>query len=121
MALGKLNLKVSKLDFIQRIETITLKMAKLDDVIQRYGVAKKNLDQFVEEGDSTYEQWCERIDANVNACKAARTSLDETKVSLEKTVELMEGMSEQVKETVSSATEAAESTVKAAIKVSAIL
>lgn len=121
MAKGSLNLKVSKADFVQRIELVDNKMKALDDVIQRYGEARKNLDQFVEQGDSTYEAWLDRIDANVDACKRAKASLQETKLSLEKTVEQMEGMSSQLKETISAGAEAASSVVKTTIKVASVL
>lgn len=121
MALGSLNLRVSKDDFIQRIDLITSKMDHLQDVITRYGEAKSNLDQFVEEGDSTYEAWVERIDTNILNCKKAWTSLQESRESLQKTVDQMEGMSAQVKETVSSATEAAASVIKTTLKVESLL
>ena len=121
MAAGSLNLKVSKADFEQRIEVIAQKISNLDSVIQQYREAKANLDQFVEEGDSTYEQWIERIDANVTACGKAKAALMESKASLEKTVEQMEGMSGQLRETIASATEEAKSTVEAAIKIAPLL
>ena len=121
MALGSLNLRVSKQDFITRIETISAKMDALQDVITRYGEAKRNLDQFVEEGDSTYQSWIERIDANIQNCKKAWSALQESKQSLEKTVEQMEGMTSQIKETVSSATEAAVNVIKTTLKVETLL
>ena len=121
MAKGSLNLHVSKQDFITRIETINQKMTALKDVIDRYNNAKANLDQFVEEGDSTYEEWVRRIDINIENCGKAYASLQESKQSLEKTVEQMEGMGAQLKETVSSATEAAQSTIDATLKVASIL
>lgn len=121
MALGSLNLRVSKADFENRISQIESKMSALQDVIQRYGEAKSNLDQFIEEGDSNYEAMCERIDANVNAAKKAWTSLQQTKVELERTVSQMEGMGEQIKKTIESATEATTSAVSTAIKVAPLL
>ena len=36
MALGSLNLKVSKQDFLNRIDAIQAKMDRLSDVIQKY-------------------------------------------------------------------------------------
>ena len=121
MALGSLNLRVSKQDFINRINTIELKMQNLQDVIQRYGEAKSNLDQFIEDGDSNYEAMIERIDLNISAAKKSWTALQEMKQTLEKTVEQMEGMSAQIERTIQSGTEAAESTIKAAIKVQSVL
>ena len=121
MAKGSLNLHVSKQDFITRIETINQKMSALKDVIDRYNNAKANLDQFVEEGDSTYEEWVRRIDINIENCGKAYASLQESKQSLEKTVEQMEGMTSQIKETISSATEAAVNVVKTTLKVETLL
>jgi len=121
MAKGSLNLFVSKEDFVNRIDLVQQKMSRLEDVISRYNDAKANLDQFVDERDSTFEQWVQRIDINIENCKKAWTSLQETKQSLEKTVEQMEGMSSQLKQTVTDATEAAKSTIEAKLKVASIL
>ena len=121
MALGSLNLRVSKQDFISRIDAIESKMGNLQDVINRYNDARNNLDQFVEEGDSTYEAWVQRIETNIMNCKKAYASLQESKVSLQKTVEQMEGMNAQLNQTISSATEAAKSTIQATLKVESLL
>ncbi len=121
MALGALNLKVSKKDFELKIEEIDSCMGKLDDVIRRYGDAKRDLDNFVSSNDSTYEQWCERIDKNVEACGKAKASLNETKLTLQKTVEQMEGFSSEVGETIQAATEATKQAVDAAIKIGPML
>lgn len=121
MALGSLNLKVSKSDFEQRIAIVDGRMAQLMDVIERYGQAKTNLDQFIENGDTNYQAMIERIDVNIKAAKKSYAALSETKASLQETVNLMEGMSTEVKETITSATEAAVSTVEAAIKVAELL
>lgn len=121
MALGSLNLKVSKSDFEQRIIVVEGRMAQLMDVIERYGRAKENLDQFIESGDSNYQAMIERIDVNILAAKKSYAALSETKASLQETVDLMEGMSNEVKETITSAVEATTSTVNAAIKVAELL
>ena len=121
MALGSLNLKVSKSDFEQRIAIVEGRMAQLMDVVERYGRAKANLDQFIESGDQNYEAMLERIQVNVDAAKSAYRSLSETKATLQETVRLMEGMSSEVKETIVSGTEAAASSIKSAIKVSSLL
>lgn len=121
MALGSLNLTVSKQDFVDRINILEAKMHNLQDVIQRYGEAKSNLDQFMAETDDNYESMVARIDANIEAAKKAWTSLQEMKQTLEKTVDSMEGMSTELGQTLKSATEAAKSTISAAIKVSSVL
>lgn len=121
MALGSLNLKVSKSDFQQRINIVEGRMAQLVDVIERYGRAKDNLDQFIENGDSNYDAMIERINVNILAAKKSYAALAETKASLQETVNLMEGMSSEVKETITSATEAASSTISAAIKIAELL
>lgn len=121
MALGSLNLKVSKSDFEQRIAVVEGRMAQLMDVVERYNQAKSNLDQFIESGDNNYEAMIERIDVNIAAAKKSYAALSETKATLQETVNLMEGMSNEVKETITSAAEAAKSTVNAAIKVAELL
>ena len=121
MALGSLNLRVSKQDFLERINVLEIRMSCLQDVITRYGEAKSNLDQFIESGDDNYQNMIARIDENVMAAKKAWTALQETKASLEKTVDQMEGMSAKIGETIQNATEAAKSTVEAAIKVNSVL
>lgn len=121
MALGSLNLKVSKSDFEQRITVVEGRMAQLMDVVERYNNAKANLDQFLEGGDSNYEAMIERINANIKAAKKSHAALAETKASLEETVRLMEGMSNEVKETITSGVEAATSTINAAIKIAELL
>ena len=121
MALGSLNLKVSKKDFEDRILVVEGRMSQLMDVVERYNQAKANLDQFIESGDSNYEAMVARIDENIKAAKKAHAALSETKASLQETVNLMEGMSSEVKETITAATEATASTVKATIKVAELL
>ena len=121
MALGSLNLKVSKEDFEQRIAVVEGRMAQLQDVIEIYGQAKANLDQFIESGDSNYEAMVERIDVNVRAARKAYSALSETKASLQETVNLMDNMGNEIKETIVAGTEATVSTVEAAIKIAALL
>ena len=121
MALGSLNLKVSKSDFEQRINVVEIRMAQLVDVVERYNQAKANLDQFIESGDSTYEAMIERIDVNIKAAKKAHASLVETKTSLQETVRQMEGLSTEMKETITSATEATVNVVNTAIQVAELL
>ena len=121
MALGSLNLKVSKKDFEDRIIVVEGRMSQLMDVVERYNQAKANLDQFIESGDSNFEAMLERIDVNIKAAKKSYAALSETKASLQETVNLMEGLGNEVKETITSATEAATSTVNAAIKVAELL
>lgn len=121
MAAGSLNLKVSKADFENALEKVVTKISNLDGVISSYNEAKANLDQFVQEGDSSYEAWIARIDENIKAAGKAKAALMETKASLEKTVEQMTDVTSQVSQVVVSATEAAKSTVEAAIKVAPLL
>lgn len=121
MARGSLNLHVSKQDFLNRINTVEQKMQRLTVIIERYNSAKSNLSQFVEEGDSTYEAWIQRIEVNVNACKRAYASLQETKNSLQTTVDQMEGMYGQLTQTVSDAAEAAKSAIETTLQVSSLL
>lgn len=121
MALGSLNLRVSKSDFEQRIEIVQSRMDQLMDVIERYGRAKANLDQFIESGDDNYQAMVESIDVNIKTAKGAHAALAETKATLQETVRLMEGMSKEVNETITSAAEAAASTVSAVINVADLL
>ena len=121
MALGSLNLKVSQKDFEERIQVIELRMQALADVVSRYESAKKNLDQFIEGNDNNFEDMCKNIDEYIANAKRAHGALNETKMELLKTVEQMGGMSSQIKETITSATEAAKSTLEAAIQVNSIL
>ena len=121
MALGSLNVRVSKADFEARINTIEQKIAMLVDVIDRYGRAKENLDQFIESNDSNYQAMIERIDENIKAAKKAHASLVETKNTLQTTVDQMNVFGTEVKETLTSAVDATKSTVEAVLKIDAIL
>lgn len=121
MALGSLNLRVSKQDFINRIELIEMRMNVLQDVIERYGRARENLDQFMDSDDSNVDAMIERIEVNVKAAKKAHAALNESKLSLQETVDQMENMGKEVKETISAGIEATMSTVEAAIKINSVL
>jgi ABC-type transporter Mla subunit MlaD len=121
MALGSLNLRVSKGDFEQRISTIENKMAALQDVIERYGRAKDNLDQFMESDDSNYSKMIERIDLNIKAARKSYAALQETKTSLQETVSQMDNMTNEVGETLESAIGAVGSTINAALKIEEVL
>lgn len=121
MAKGSLNLFVSKDKFLEKISVVEQKMAALDDVINRYNEAKKNLGQFMGETDDNYQAMVDRIDANVNAAKKSYTALQETKASLQDTVDKMDNMGKEVKETIDAATDAAKSGIEAAIKIDSVL
>ncbi len=121
MALNSLNLRVSKQDFLDRIDTIDEKMNRLADVIQKYRDLKVNLDQFVEPEDDTYQDWCQRIDEHIAAAGKARAALNEAKKSLQTTVDQMDDFGTQVKETVVAGIEATKSTTEAALKIAPLL
>lgn len=121
MALGQLNLRVSQGDFEQRISVVEIRMQALVDVVNRYENAKSNLDQFIESNDNNYEAMVEQINQYIKNAKRAHAALNETKLQLQETVNKMSGMSSEIKETITSATEAAKSAVEAAIKIDAIL
>lgn len=121
MALGSLNLRITERDFESRIQIIDTRMSSLMDVINRYNTAKSNLDQFMEGNDDNYQAMIERIDTNLLAAKKAHAALAEAKANLENTVREMNQMSGNIKETLTSATEAAKSSVEAAIKIHSVL
>lgn len=121
MALGSMNLRVSKQDFLDRIALIEQRMNVLQDVIERYGRAKENIDQFMDGDDSNVDAMLERIDVNVRAAKKAHAALNESKLSLQETVDQMEGMGKEVKETISAGIEASLNTVESVIKISSVL
>jgi len=75
----------------------------------------------MESNDSNYDAMCANIDQYIENAKRAHSALNETKVEMMRTVEQMGGMSSQVKEVVTSATEAAKNTLEAAIQVHSIL
>ena len=112
MALGSLNLRVSKGDFEKRIAVVEIRMGALVDVINRYENAKANLDQFIES---------KQIDVYIKNAKKAHSALNATKLELQSTVEKMANMGNEVKETIVAATDATVSAVEAAIKIDAIL
>ena len=121
MANGSLRLKASKQDFMNRVNDIQAKMDKLDDVIRKYRDLKTNLDQFVEAEDSSYEDWVKRIDEHINAAGKAKAALNESKKSLQQTVDQMDEFGNLVKQTLETATEATKNTVEAAIKIAPLL
>ena len=82
---------------------------------------KQNLDQFIESNDNNYDVMCQNIDEYIKNAKNAHGSLNETKLELMRTVERMSGMSGQIRETLTSAAEAAKNTLEAAIQVNSIL
>lgn len=119
--MASLNLKVKKQDFVDRIDLIEVKMNNLADVIAKYRNLKTNLDQFVEPEDDSYDQWCQRIDANIDAAGRARASLNESKKMLQDTVDKMDDFGSLVTSTVQSAVEATKSTVETAIRIAPLL
>ena len=121
MALGQLNLRVSKEDFENRIQIVDIRMAALADVVSRYENAKANLDQFIESTDSNYENMCNQIDEYIKNAKRAHAALNETKVELQATVDKMANMGSEIGETITSAVDATKSVAEAALKIDAIL
>lgn len=121
MAKGNLNLLVSKADFERRITVVEMRMQSLKDVVDRYRNAKSNLDQFITGEDDNFQDMCARIDVNIDAAGRAYAALQEIKAQLENTVSQMDQMSGKVKDTITSATEAAKSSVQAALKINSVL
>lgn len=75
----------------------------------------------MESNDNNYDVMCQNIDEYIANARRAHGALNETKAELMRTVEQMGGMSGQVRETLTSAVEAAKSTLEAAIQVNTIL
>lgn len=117
----EVGLIVSKDQFLARIDACEEQMGKLIDVIERYDNAKRNLDQFIQGTDITYQLMLERIDENVKAAKKSYAALKQTKLSLQDTVSKMEDMGNQAQQTVQSAIGAVGSTVNAALKIEDVL
>ena len=121
MANAKLSLKVAKKDFEHCITQLDIKMSMLDSVIDRYNNAKKSLENFIDSTDSNYENMLRQIEEYVKNAKRAYTALKETKAELQSTVDKMENIGVEIKQTIDDATEAAKSALEAAIKVNSIL
>ena len=119
--IADVGLRVSKQDFLDRIQICGEKMDALMDVIERYNVAKGNLDQFIQSDDITYTLMIERIDEHVRAAKKSHAALQQTKLSLEETVSNMETMGNEAKETLESAVGAIGSTINAALQIEDVL
>lgn len=117
----EVGLIVSKDQFLARIDVCAQQMAKLMDVIERYNNAKRNLDQFIQGTDITYQLMLERIDENVKAAKKSYAALQQTKLSLEETVNQMETMGSNAQQTVQDAIGAVGSVVNAALKIEDVL
>ena len=88
---------------------------------EKYNNAKRNLDQFIQSTDVTYDLMLERIEENVKAAKKSYAALKQTKLSLLDTVSKMEDMGNQAKQTVQSAIGAVGSAVNAALKIEDVL
>ena len=112
---------VSKEQFQERIDMCQTQMDKLMDVIEKYGNAKKSLDQFIQNGDVTYELMLERIDENIKAAKKSHAALQQTKLSLQETVSKMETMGTEAQQTVQDAIGAVGSTVNTILKIDDVL
>ena len=117
----EVGLVVSKDQFLARIDVCEEQMAKLMDVIDKYNNAKRNLDQFIQGTDISYQLMLERIDENVKAAKKSYAALKQTKLSLQDTVSKMEDMGNQAQQTLQSAIGAVGSTVNAALKIEDVL
>ncbi len=121
MAVGSLNINVSKQDFLEMIDEIQHRMDNLSDVIGKYRDIKTNLDQFVEPEDDSYEDWVQRIDEHINAAGKAKAALYESRKTLQLAIDSLDEFGSEVKQEISSATETTKSTVEAAIRIEALL
>lgn len=119
--IADVGLIVSKEEFQARIDVCNHQMAKLMDVIDRYNSAKKSLDNFIQSNDVTYDLMLERIDENVKAAKKSYAALQQTKLSLEDTVNKMDTMGSEAQQTVQDAIGAVGSAVNAALKIEDVL
>lgn len=119
--IADVGLIVSKEQFQERIDMCQTQMDRLMDVIEKYGNAKKSLDQFIQNGDVTYELMLERIDENIKAARKSHAALQQTKLSLQETVSKMETMGAEAQQTVQDAIGAVGSTINAMLKIDDVL
>lgn len=119
--IADVGLIVSKEQFQERIQSCQNQMDKLMDVINKYNNAKRSLDQFIQNGDITYELMLERIDENVRAAKKSYAALQKTKLSLEDTVSKMETMGAEAQQTLQDGIGALGSVINTALKIEDVL
>lgn len=114
-------LKVNKEDYLAKISELDQKLASLRDLLGRYQQLKKDVDMFVEDGDSNYQNMQANVDANIDAVQRAIGITQKSKDTLQKTVDQMDSMSSKTATMMSEAAQTAKSAIQTAIRVDSLL
>ncbi len=118
---GDISFKGSVSDFQGCLDKIDIKIGEIENVIQAYDRHRKNLDQVIDEGDSSYQLWLNDINEHVTAAQKTKAELTEVRAMIQTTVDQMTDYGNQVATTVGEAAETLKNTVEAAITIAPLL
>lgn len=117
----ELLLHVNKEDYLRKINELDGKLNQLRDLLSRYNTLKSNVNRFVQDRDSNFEQMQANVEANVDAVRRAIAITQKSRESLQKTVDQMEDMGSKTSAMLSEAANAAVNGVKTAIRIEGLL
>ena len=114
-------LHANKSDYLNLIGQLDGKLNELTALLGDYQLLKNNVDSFIQDGDSNYENMKANVEANIDAVRRAIATTQNNRDNLQKTVDQMDEMGGNVTRLIQESTEAAANTIKTAIRVDGLL
>lgn len=118
---AELMLHVNKEDYLTKISQLDALLNKLRDLLSRYQALKNNVTKFVQDGDSNFEKMRDNVQANIEAVQRAIGITQQSKDTLQKTVDQMDEMGSKVGTLLQEGAETARNVISTAIRVDKLL
>lgn len=118
---AELLLHVNKEDYLNKIGELEALLNRLRDLLSRYQTLKNNVTKFVQDGDSNFTNMQNNVQANIEAVQRAIGITQDSKDTLQKTVDQMDEMSSKTATMLQEGAEAALNTISTAIRIEKLL
>lgn len=113
----ELLLHANKSDYEALIGQLDGKLNELRSVLSEYQTLKNDVEMFIQDGDSNFENMRANVQANIDAVQRAIGVTQSAKDGLQKTVDQMDEASANISNLMTEAAEFAGNTIKTAIRI----
>ena len=114
---AELQLHVNKSDYESLIQQLDGKLNEMFSLLSDYKTLKNDVNSFIEDSDSNFQNMQATVDANIDAVRRAIGITQSSKDSLQKTVDQMDDFSSNVANMMQNTAEAMTNGIKTAIRI----
>lgn len=118
---AELALKISKSSYQDRITILDAKLNQLNDLLQEYRELNNNVTSFMSDTDDNFSNMQENVRANIQAVKKAIAATQESRDTLQRTLDAMDETAANMGTILTEGAELAKNTVETAIKAAVLL